>query len=193
MHSGSVLGDYNLIFDIKSNFTWKTPNVNLADCPQGTYTEDDMTNFMCVKEQTLNRLCNLYPKTKRILQELAIEKRDIIQFFLQKSVKFAEMDVSGIPIGLTRSRSQSGDNREFNNKMMTLRNPSLGSTPNASRDIIEIESSDEDENKLTKKATSIEAAMHEENHKPMTLQEAKDRQIEILNEAGKQKLIELAI
>ena len=151
-----------------------------------------MTNFMCVNEKTLNRLCHLYPKTKRVLQELAIEKRDIIQFFLQKSVKFAEMDVSGIPIGLTRSRSQSGDNREFNKKMMTLRNPSLGSTPNASRDIIEIESSDEDEKKLKKKATSIEAAMHEE-HKPMTLQEAKDRQIDILNAAGKQKLIELAI
>ena len=81
MSPGAVIGDYCLIFDLKSNITWKTPDLLLDSWEHDAYTEESMTNFMCCNKSTFIDLCELYPRTCRALRDLAIEKRDIIQFF----------------------------------------------------------------------------------------------------------------
>ena len=101
MHPGMVFGDYSILFDLKSNITWKTPDVQLNDSEQDM--DENLTKFLCCDKQIFISLCELYSKTYDALRVLAIEKRDIIGFFCSKARTITDMKVPGIPVGLSSS------------------------------------------------------------------------------------------
>ena len=111
----SVFGDYGLLFNLRSNVTWKTPDIKMdqsyLELAEGWAKDSEatLTNFMCVDGDIFNNLCELYPNTAQIVRDIAIEKRDIIQYFYKQALRIWDIDVSGVPRGLCNSRRLSGN------------------------------------------------------------------------------------
>jgi hypothetical protein len=60
----SFFGEYQLMYDLKSNIVFKTTE------------KEEKTIFMCVSKKDFLNLCDLFPKSTEILRRMGLERRD---------------------------------------------------------------------------------------------------------------------
>jgi hypothetical protein len=104
---GSFFGDYQIFFDLKSAYTFKTlwPNDYSKYLPQDDSSGDDdevkpsdkvdenNTFCMCVKKNFLLELCELYPETAINLKFRALERR---HFYIREMKIASEKGNKGV-------------------------------------------------------------------------------------------------
>ena len=74
LEPGSVFGDYQLLFKLKSVFQY----VASSDEPSDGCIKDTEVRFMGVHNQIFENLLELYPKTQQALQHSCLIKREIL-------------------------------------------------------------------------------------------------------------------
>jgi hypothetical protein len=87
----SYFGDFQILFDLKSNLIYKTHEQSLDK--KDKHQEIPAILFMCVEKKKIQQLCNLFPQTAENIKERARERR--IRFMQQKSInskKYAKME-----------------------------------------------------------------------------------------------------
>lgn len=82
----SVIGDYQILFDLKTNFEAKARKDydNLEE-------EEENSKLMEVKSNTFQWLCDLYPRTAEKLKKSSLIKHDIYVTYLKKIEKIKSM------------------------------------------------------------------------------------------------------
>lgn len=86
----SYFGDFQILFDLKSNMVYKTLECSLDDNKNFQEQLPDIL-FMCVEKSKIKQLIELFPQTAENIKERARERR--IRFMTQKninSIKFNE-------------------------------------------------------------------------------------------------------
>ena len=80
--TNSYFGDFQILFDLKSNLIYKTHEQPLNNDKHQEQLPDIL--FMCVEKKKIQQLCNLFPQTAENIKERARERR--IRFMQQKSI-----------------------------------------------------------------------------------------------------------
>lgn len=74
----SYFGDYQILFNLKSNIVFKTLNniPSEKDVNSG-FQDNNLPDiiFMCVEKNMLNKLCDLFPQTAENIKRRALERR----------------------------------------------------------------------------------------------------------------------
>ena len=79
----AVFGDYALLFNLKSNISFRTISDPNETHESYYFIPDEIkTSFMCCKKEMFLDLCELFPQTQQALRELSLHKRDIYMHFL---------------------------------------------------------------------------------------------------------------
>ena len=81
----SFFGEYQLMYDLRSTFVVKVGGKE--DYMKQT-AKQDRTTFLCVKEDVLENLFKLFPKSKVVVQKRALERRKVFMEYLEKLEKF---------------------------------------------------------------------------------------------------------
>jgi hypothetical protein len=77
----SFFGEYQILFDLRSNFVVKVGGRERM----GDYTDENQrTMFLCAKKKTVERLFDLFPKSKIVIQKRALERRAVFISHLEK-------------------------------------------------------------------------------------------------------------
>ena len=69
----SYFGDFQILFDLKSNLIYKTHEQPLNNDKHQEQLPDIL--FMCVEKKKIQQLCNLFPQTAENIKERARERR----------------------------------------------------------------------------------------------------------------------
>lgn len=81
----SYFGDYQILFDLRANFTVKVGGIIEYDQEKNKM---DRTFFLCVKEGTFNELCKEFPKSKYVIQKQSLERRKVFMEVQQKMMHY---------------------------------------------------------------------------------------------------------
>lgn len=79
----SYFGDFQILFDLKSNMVYKTLECSLDDNKNFQEQLPDIL-FMCVEKSKIKQLIELFPQTAENIKERARERR--IRFMTQKNI-----------------------------------------------------------------------------------------------------------
>ena len=83
----TVFGEYQVIFNLKSNIVYKTrPDLrwdSTVSAEELKENDDFRTIFMCVSDEVFSHLCELYPATAEMIRSMALEKREVTLLFLK--------------------------------------------------------------------------------------------------------------
>ena len=83
----SFFGEYQLMFDLRSNFVVK---VGGKEDFQKQTAKQDKTTFLCVSQDIFERLFGLFPKSKIVVQKRALERRRVFMDHLEKLENFLD-------------------------------------------------------------------------------------------------------
>lgn len=83
----SFFGEYQLMYDLRSTFVVKVGGKE--DYMKQT-AKQDRTTFLCVKEEVLENLFELFPKSKIVVQKRALERRKVFMEYLEKLEMFLQ-------------------------------------------------------------------------------------------------------
>lgn len=72
LQEGTIFGDYQIFYDIKSAMGYEVAKKNLLGQSHG-----EAATFMCCTEDVFEHLCYLYPKTAENLRQKSLERRAI--------------------------------------------------------------------------------------------------------------------
>lgn len=76
-----------MMYDLRSTFVVKVGGKE--DYMKQT-AKQDRTTFLCVKEDVLENLFELFPKSKVVVQKRALERRKVFMEYLEKLEKFLQ-------------------------------------------------------------------------------------------------------
>lgn len=79
----SYFGDYQILYELKSNLVFKTVASSQDDKKNGTTEKTPEVIFMCIKQEDLLNLCALFPQTAENIKKRALERRH--RFMIQKN------------------------------------------------------------------------------------------------------------
>ena len=79
----SFFGEYQLMFDLRSNFV-----VKVGGKEDSETVKQERTTFLCVAQDVFDRLFELFPKSKIVVQKRALERRSVFMTHLQKLEHF---------------------------------------------------------------------------------------------------------
>ena len=87
----SYFGDFQILFDLKSNLVYKTlENISDDKKPNSNYDALPDILFMCVEKKKILQLCDLFPQTAENIKERARERRK--RFMHQKNTNSERFD-----------------------------------------------------------------------------------------------------
>jgi hypothetical protein len=79
----SFFGEYQLMFDLRSNFVVKVGGKEDTET-----VKQERTTFLCVSQDVFKRLFALFPKSKNVVQRRALERRSVFMQHLAKLEQF---------------------------------------------------------------------------------------------------------
>lgn len=79
----SFFGEYQLMFDLRSNFVVKVGGKEDTET-----VKQERTTFLCVSQDVFKRLFALFPKSKNVVQKRALERRSVFMQHLAKLEQF---------------------------------------------------------------------------------------------------------
>ena len=122
LNKRAVFGDYGLLFDLKSNISFRTLSDPNDDCKSVMYIPESVrTSFMCCKKEVFLDLCELFPVTGELLKELSLHKRDIYLHYLKTVKNMKEtLKHSGVPRGIDSRAGLFRKNKKFGRNVITL-------------------------------------------------------------------------
>ena len=82
---GTIFGDYQHIFGLQSNIIYRAEGEIVDDQAKRSET-DAQVNYMAVKVDIWDRLCELYPKSKEAWKDFALLKREAILHYMEKGL-----------------------------------------------------------------------------------------------------------
>lgn len=77
----SFFGEYQILFDLRANFVVKVGGKERAG---DVADEAQRTMFLCASQKTVDRLFELFPKSKIVVQKRALERRAVFVSHLEK-------------------------------------------------------------------------------------------------------------
>ena len=102
LHKRAVVGDYAILFNLKSNISFRT--ITDPHSTEGSFMfipDGIRTSFMCCKRDVFLDLCELYPETEEALKELSLHKREIYLHYLKTAKNMKDtIKHSGVPRGI---------------------------------------------------------------------------------------------
>lgn len=79
----SFFGEYQLMFDLRSNFVVKVGGKEDTET-----VKQERTTFLCVSQDVFKRFFALFPKSKNVVQRRALERRSVFMQHLAKLEQF---------------------------------------------------------------------------------------------------------
>jgi signal-transduction protein with cAMP-binding, CBS, and nucleotidyltransferase domain len=79
----SYFGDYQILYNLKSNILFKTLAHTPEDKKNGNFEPMPDIIFMCISKDVLQELCELFPQTADNIKRRSLERRQ--RFMLQKN------------------------------------------------------------------------------------------------------------
>jgi len=96
----SFFGDYQVLFELKSVYNYKTyVKYDRLKSPTENENETSTTVFMCIDKKVFTNLCELYPKTANNLRFRGLERREAVleQFSVSNKFKVNMMSAKAGP------------------------------------------------------------------------------------------------
>jgi len=79
----SYFGDYQILYNLKSNIVFRTLAHSNEDKKNGTSEPMPDIIFMCISKTELQELCDLFPQTAENIKRRSLERR--LRFMIQKN------------------------------------------------------------------------------------------------------------